>query len=285
MSNFDKDQLKIDLENSLKNGVGPRAARLALSILGGMIPGAGGLVSGAASAWSEKESENFQKIVAAWLKLQEEEIKEIGQTLFEVMIRLDLNDKKINERIKSSGYLGLVKKSFRDWSAAESEDKRILIRNLLANSAASDLTTDDIVRLFIEWIEKYSESHFKVIKEVYKHSHSGITRYAIWMNLHGELVREDSSEADLFKLIIHDLSVGHVIRQYRPVDYNGNFIKPVNSRSSGNTFGYTSAFENTKPYVLTELGKQFVHYTMNEIVPKLAENTKQEETQNEKTNE
>ena len=31
-----------------------------------------------------------------------------------------------------------------------------------------------------------------------------------------------------------------------------------------------SAFEDTRPYVLTELGKQFVHYTMNEIVPRLA---------------
>lgn len=27
-----------------------------------------------------------------------------------------------------------------------------------------------------------------------------------------------------------------------------------------------SAFENTKPYVLTELGKKFVHYVMEEVV-------------------
>ena len=30
-----------------------------------------------------------------------------------------------------------------------------------------------------------------------------------------------------------------------------------------------SAFEDSKPYVLTELGKQFVHYTMNEVVTRL----------------
>jgi hypothetical protein len=30
-----------------------------------------------------------------------------------------------------------------------------------------------------------------------------------------------------------------------------------------------SAFEDTKPYVLTELGKQFVHYTMNELVRRI----------------
>jgi len=30
-----------------------------------------------------------------------------------------------------------------------------------------------------------------------------------------------------------------------------------------------SPFEDTKQYVLTELGKQFVHYTMNELVSRL----------------
>jgi hypothetical protein len=31
-----------------------------------------------------------------------------------------------------------------------------------------------------------------------------------------------------------------------------------------------SAFENTKPYVLTELGKKFVHYVMEDVVPQIA---------------
>ncbi len=271
MEKTEKDKFNKDLEDSLKNGIGPKAARYALSIVGGLIPFAGGAISGLASVWSEKESENFQNIVSAWLKLQEEEINEIGQTLFEIMIRLDLNDENINKRIKSPEYLGLIKKCFRDWSAAESEDKRILIRNLLTNSAASNLTTYDVIRLFIEWIDRYSESHFKIIKEIYKHSSSGITRYHIWINVHGQLVREDSPEADLYKLIIHDLSVGQVIRQFRQTDYYGNFVKIKSTNSKIKSPIYTSAFEKSKLYVLTELGKQFVHYTMNEIVPRLAE--------------
>ncbi|HVO86350.1 MAG TPA: hypothetical protein VMT23_01280, partial [Candidatus Binatia bacterium] len=32
---------------------------------------------------------------------------------------------------------------------------------------------------------------------------------------------------------------------------------------------YSSPFEDGKQYELTELGQQFVHYTMNEIVPRL----------------
>ena len=30
-----------------------------------------------------------------------------------------------------------------------------------------------------------------------------------------------------------------------------------------------SSFDCTKPYVLTELGKQFVHYTMSGVVPRI----------------
>jgi hypothetical protein len=32
-----------------------------------------------------------------------------------------------------------------------------------------------------------------------------------------------------------------------------------------------STFEDTKPYVLTELGKEFVHYTMNEVVKRIGD--------------
>lgn len=31
-----------------------------------------------------------------------------------------------------------------------------------------------------------------------------------------------------------------------------------------------SAFDNTEPYVLTELGEQFVHYVMDDLVPRVA---------------
>jgi hypothetical protein len=88
-------------------------------------------------------------------------------------------------------------------------------------------------------------------------------------------VREDSAEADLFKLLVHDLSTGHVIRQHREKDYNGNFIKKEPHRKGRGeaSRAMTSAFDDDKQYELTELGKQFVHYTMNEIVPRIAAST------------
>ncbi len=265
-----KDQIKKDLEDALSSGNGPKLARFALSVLSGTIPYVGGLIGGASGAWSEKENERYQRILKAWLKLQEDEIKEIGQTLIEVMNRIDQQDEKVQQRIESPEYHKILKKCFRDWSAAESEEKRILVRNLLVNAASPGLTPDDVIRLFIEWIDRYSELHFKVVRAVY--NHDGITRADIWDRMHGQDVTENSAEADLFKIIIHDLSVGHIIRQHREVDYHGNFVKQSTKRApkgSGRSSTYTSAFDGEKQYELTELGQQFVHYTMQDVVKKI----------------
>ena len=256
---FDKKhQLNQQLDETITTGKGPKAARMALSFIGGMIPIAGGVFSGISELWETKEREQFQKVTAAWLKLQEEEIVEIAQTLHEVIEQLDLEDKTVNERLYSPEYLGIVKKCFREWSAAESEKKRVYIRNLLINSVKTDITGDDIIRLFIDWIDKYSETHFKVLTEIHRHSETGISRKQIWLNLNNRQQREDSAEADLFKLIIHDLTVGRVIRQYRETDAQGNYLKQKQTITQNPTL--TSAFDDQKVYVLTELGRQFVGY-------------------------
>lgn len=278
MKNDEVDKIEKQMDDALTAGAGPKIARFALAFLGGLVPIAGGAIGGVAGAWSEEEQDNFNKILRAWLKLQEDEIKEIGMTLIEIMVRLDQNDKNIKKRIESPEYLKLIKKCFRDWSAAESEEKRKLIRNLLTNAASTNICSDDIVRLFIEWIDRYSEAHFAVLREVYLNN--GFTRMQIWQKIHGNAEREDSADADLFKLLILDLTTGHVIRQHREKDYNGNFIK---SQPRKNQYGnqYTSAFDDDKQYELTELGRQFVHYTMNEMVPKISDRTATEDVANE----
>jgi hypothetical protein len=72
----------------------------------------------------------------------------------------------------------------------------------------------------------------------------------------------------LFRYLIRDLSTGGVIRQTRETDFAGHFLKRDNrSHSQPSSIRVTeSAFENTKPYVLTELGKKFVHYLMEDVV-------------------
>jgi len=50
---------------------------------------------------------------------------------------------------------------------------------------------------------------------------------------------------------------------------DGRFLKRDTRGHSHAAHGRTmeSAIEETKPYVLTELGKQFVHYVMEDVVP------------------
>jgi hypothetical protein len=265
----DRDTIRDEFEKAIESGAGPKIARFALACIAGAVPLVGGVFGAAGGAWSEAEQDRFKKIMASWLRLQEDEIREIGQTLAEVVLRVDQTDESVRHRIESKEYLSLLKKCFRDWSAAESDEKRTLIRNLLSNAAAPErLCSDNVLRLFVEWIDRYSEGHFAVIKAIY--TNPGMTRQEIWSQIHGAVVREDSAEADLFKLFIHDLSVGHVIRQHREKDYEGRFIKATTPRRTKYRDPYAkSAFDDEKQYELTELGRWFVHYTMNEIVAKI----------------
>lgn len=245
-------------------------ARGALQAVGGAIPYVGGIISAVAGAWSENEQEKVNNFLKYWIQMLKDEMKEKEVTMLEIMARLNLQDEKISKRIESKEYQSLVKKTFREWSGAENEEKRKYIRNILSNAAATDLSSDDVVRLFIDWINLYSELHFKVIGAIY--NSNGISRGEIWKKIGKAPVREDSADADLYKLMIRDLSTGGIIRQHRETDYYGNFrAKPKTTNkttSQGKTL--TSAFDNEDLYELTSLGQQFVHYAMNELAPRIA---------------
>ena len=196
----------------------------------------------------------------------EEELKEKEQTILEITSRLDIQDEVTQERISSAEYQSLLKRTFRQWSSIDTKSKRIYVRNILSNAAASTVTSDDVVRMFLDWLNDFSDLHFEVIGAVF--NSNGITRGQIWRKINKQEVREDSAEADLFKLLIRDLSTGGIIRQHREVDYAGNFKKkPPVKRSRGNTT--KSAFSDDEGYELTALGQQFVHYAMGELPIKI----------------
>ena len=131
------------------------------------------------------------------------------------------------------------------------------------------MSPDDLTRLFIQWIDFRHEAHFKVIRAIFKNP--GVTRADIWQLVDGRPVREDSAEADLFKYLVRELSTGGVIRQHRETTGDGRFLNRTRvhvAKGSGSRVA-KSAFDDVEAYELTELGGQFVHYTTNEIVPRL----------------
>jgi hypothetical protein len=243
--------------------------RAGLGLAGGAIPFAGGLISAAAGIWSEAEQERAMETLRAWVKMLEDELREKQQTILEIVARLDLHDEQIRERIRSSEYQSLLKKAFRNWAGTESRKKQEYIRNILSNAASTRIVSDDVISLFIEWLQNYSEFHFEVIGEIYRSP--GATRSDIWFSLGKGEVREDSAEADLFKLLVHDLSTGRIIRQHRDTDSAGNFLakRSPKSPSRTGTRVMKSAFDDTEHYELTALGRQFVHYAMTELTVKI----------------
>lgn len=246
-------------------GKAAKISRGALQVVGGVVPFAGGILSAIAGAWSENEQEKVNRFFEHWVQMLQDELKEKEETIIEIMARLNLQDKAISERVESKEYQSLVKKTFREWSGAESEEKRVYIRNILANAAASQVSSDDVVRLYIDWINQYSEMHFQVIGAIY--NSNGITRGEIWTKIGKGTAREDSADADLYKLLFRDLSTGGIIRQHRETDYYGNFIaKPPDRRPAGSgPKPPVSAFDEKEGYDLTELGQQFIHYAMSDL--------------------
>lgn len=242
--------------------------KFALAALGS-IPWVGGFLSAAASYQAEEGSLKQDSLQTQWLEEHQQKIRLLRDTLEQIQQRFESLGATIEERIQSEEYLTLVRKAFRTWDEAATEEKRRYIKNIVTNSAGTRVCSDDVVRLFLDWLELYHEAHFSVIRAIFKNP--GSTRFDVWTDLYGETPRENSAEADLFKLLIRDLSTGGVIRQEREVNQLGQFVRnrPQRARRPAAPTTMESAFEDTKPYVLTELGKQFVHYTMNEVVTRI----------------
>lgn len=230
------------------------------------IPWVGGFLA-AAQAYKEEEDQlQTDSLQKQWLQEHRAKMQKLAQDLAELINRLSSLGDEIQTRIESEEYLALVRKAFRSWEQADTDQKKAYIVKLISNAGASTLCPDDLVRLFLDWLDRYHEAHFMVIREIYKSP--GITRYEMWANIRGEFPREDSSEADLFKMLIGDLSTGHVIRQHRDVTHDGQFLKKRRTRPQP-TGVMKSAFDDEAPYELTELGREFVHYVFSDIVKRI----------------
>ena len=240
-------------------------ARVAMAALSA-IPWVGSIIGAAATLSSENEQGQTNKLLFFWVKEHEIKLKKLGETLKSMFERFESFGSAINDRIRSEEYLILVRKTFKIWDSAETFEKKEMLKKLITNTAGVSISQDDLVRMFLEWIDKYHEFHFAVIREVYKEP--GITRFEIWDKIRGALPRDDSAEAHLFKLLVSDLSLGEVIHQSKDVDSSGNYLKRKPQKKNPRQT-LQSAFEDTKPYVLTPLGAEFVHYVMNDLAPQL----------------
>ncbi|MEC8009302.1 MAG: hypothetical protein VX185_00855 [Pseudomonadota bacterium] len=261
------ERIQKELTEALGGGNRKKYSRFVLAALGS-IPWVGGFLAASSAIDAENEQNKVNDLTRLWLEEHQTKVQELGSTFVEILTRIEGFGDEIQERIESPQYLSLVRQGFREWDQSETQEKRDFIRRLLTNAGATTLCPDDLIRLFLNWINVYHEAHFLVIKEIYQNK--GITRGGIWDRIHDIRPREDSSEADLFKLLIRDLSTGSVIRQHRPTNAFGQQLKqPTKKRGGSSSNVLKSAFDDVEPYELTKLGEQFVHYTMEDVVQRV----------------
>jgi hypothetical protein len=233
----------------------------------GSIPWVGGLISASAALHAEREQGRVNELSRQWVEEHQQKIQHLNETLAQMISRLEQLGPQVEERLGDESYLGLVRYGFRVWDEAGTHSARERVRQTLTNAAGTRICSDDVIRLFLLWLRNYDELHTRVVSVI--HNNPGATRAFIWEQIHGEEVREDSAEADLFKLMIRDLSTGGVIRQHRDTTADGHFLSKRVPTRKAKKLTLESAFEDSKPYELTKLGTQFVHYAMSELVPRI----------------
>jgi len=246
-------------------------ARFAIAALGS-VPWVGGMIAGSAALHAEKEQGRINENIELWLKEHELKLQALYRALSSVAQGIDLLGEEAKQRVQEDDYLSLVKKGFRVWDNSETDDKKKLIQFLLKNAAGTSVTSDDIVRLFIEWIDRYHEAHFGIIRAIYKNP--GISLLGIWreMGNNGDIPRESSSSADLYRMLIHDLSTGRVLRQERETNSLGQFMKKSRRGPRAPASDVMkSSFDNSDRYEPSELGQEFVHYVLQDVVSRITD--------------
>src|SRR6266511_853204 len=180
-----KDLARIREELTLPPPSGKRrAAEKFLLAAIGAIPWVGGFLSAAASVRDDFKSERRDDLQTKWLDEHQKKIDRLGTTLNDIERRFEKLGATVEERIQSEEYLTLVRRAFRAWDEADTDEKRRYAANLITNAAGTKLCSDDVIRLFIDWLELYHETHFAVIREIFQNP--GATRYEIWTAIYGD---------------------------------------------------------------------------------------------------
>lgn len=217
----------------------------------------------------DAEQDGTNKVLAACIEEVRASIAELEHTVARIVASVSHVEGQFADRMEDPRYRQLIRRAFTGWSREQGEEKREMIRRLLTHAAEMPDVDYDMFRLFFDWVSRYNELHFRVMKVMRGLHHP--TRKRIWQGLGGQPIRDDSAKADVFKCLILDLSFGHVIRQVKVRTASGATILPTPKKRAPRSVPRlaVSATDDDKPYELTAVGRAFIHHVFTEIVPKL----------------
>ena len=155
-----------DIEGPLGGDRQRRFRRFLMAAVSG-VPWVGTLIGAAAALSAEVEQGAVNELHQDWLEAHRRKLAELATTLTEIVTRLEGFGDEVRHRMESDEYLALVRQAFRAWDQGDTSEKRRLIKHLLMNAGGTALCPDDLVRLFIQWIDYYHEAHFAVIRTIF----------------------------------------------------------------------------------------------------------------------
>jgi hypothetical protein len=112
--------------------------KFALAALGS-IPRVGGFISAAVSLKTEEGSIKADNLQTRWLEEHEKKMDKLAGTMSDIGARFESLGAEIDERLQSEEYLDVVRKAFRAWDRADTDEKCGYVANLVKNAAGTRL--------------------------------------------------------------------------------------------------------------------------------------------------
>jgi len=81
MKQVEREQALASLKATVEKPGGKQALRLMLNVIGGAIPFAGGVISGAGALWGEREQNNINNLFLNWASVTDSDIQKILELL------------------------------------------------------------------------------------------------------------------------------------------------------------------------------------------------------------
>jgi len=256
------DRISQELQKRSEKSKRSKWRRFTLAALGA-IPWVGSVIAAFAALNAENEQGEVNDLQKEWLNVHAERINQLEESMESIIETAESGGLEGEARLEDPSFLKLVEHGYRVWDGASTDTKREQVRRILSNATVTKLGSDDLLRLFLTWVETYDDVHFRVIAAL--HRETGLTGADLWDEVGGRETRHDSADADLFKLLLRDLSTGGVIRQHREVTADGRMLKQPSRKGSRPASPFLSSpIEGDKPYELTQMGHLFVGYALDE---------------------
>lgn len=103
----------------------------------GTIPWVGGAIAAGAAYAADQSGVRREDLLREWLEEHYAKLRLLQATLHEMAARLEGFGDEVERRILSEEYLQLVRKTFRQWDEADTEEKRRILVQLITNAAGT----------------------------------------------------------------------------------------------------------------------------------------------------